>query len=52
MKDIYLIYTFAFVSPCYFLHYSKELSSINLKAEVTLFLFVKFKEHLKFIPIR
>lgn len=52
MKDIYLIYTFAFVNPCYFFHYPKELSSMNLKVEVTVFLFVKFKEHLKFIAIR
>lgn len=52
MKDIYLIYTFAFVNPCYFFHYPKELSSMNLKVEVTVFLFVKFKEHLKSIAIR
>ena len=48
MIGIYLTYTFAFLNPCYFLHYSKELSSVNLKVEVTVFLFVKFKEHLKF----
>ncbi len=52
MIGLYLTYTFAFVNPYYFLHYSKELSSINLKVEVIIFLFVKFNEHLKFIPTR